>query len=320
MAANEDGARPAVSVVIPTHRREIRLAFVLEALEAQTLAWDRFEVIVVRSDATPPPHATAPEGLDVRFIAAPPSRAGQRNAGWQEARAPLVAFTDDDCRPAPEWLESLLARANGRTSFVQGRTEPDPDERHLLHGLARSVTVTEPSPWYPTCNIAFPRALLEQLDGFDETFVASGEDTDLALRARELGAEEEFADEAVVWHAVEPQPLPDAMASGWRRWHSTPLVFKRHPAHRSNLVARVFFNGDHAALALLVAGALAWRRRPGLAVLAAVPFAVQGLDRDNLGPRGLVRQALHFPARLLAEGARAAGIARGAVRHRTLVL
>ena len=38
---------PDVSVVIPTHDRETRLAFALEALAEQTLARERFEVIVV---------------------------------------------------------------------------------------------------------------------------------------------------------------------------------------------------------------------------------------------------------------------------------
>ena len=31
-----------------------------------------------------------------------------RNRGWRAAAAPLVAFTDDDCRPSTTWLQELL--------------------------------------------------------------------------------------------------------------------------------------------------------------------------------------------------------------------
>ncbi len=60
--AKEMSDAPLVSVVIPTHRRETRLSFALDALAAQTLPLDRFEVVAVRSpDAGP--RTTPPGGL-----------------------------------------------------------------------------------------------------------------------------------------------------------------------------------------------------------------------------------------------------------------
>ena len=312
---------PEVSVVIPTHHRETRLAFALEALAAQTLGRDRFEVIVVRSPATPPPHATAPPGLQVRFLTADhPSRPAQRNLGIREARGDLVAFTDDDCRPAPEWLVALLAASDGERRFIGGRTLPDPDEAHLLHGLARSQTVEGLGPWYPTCNIAFSRALLDRLGGFDEEFVASSEDTDLALRALEHGAEGSYAPEALVWHAVLPQPLPAAVGEGWRRWWTAPLMYRRHPEHRRHLWSGLFFGRRHAALALLAAGLLLGHRRRLLAAAAALPYALEVIDPARRGPRGAARAALHLPARALADAAIAAGLLRGSIRYRSPVV
>jgi len=112
-----------VSVVIPTRNRETRLRFALEALAAQTLPRERFEVVVVRASDAEEPLVSAPPGLPVRFLACPPGPAAQRNLGWRAARAPLIAFTDDDCRPAPDWLERLVAAADSSGGILQGRTE-----------------------------------------------------------------------------------------------------------------------------------------------------------------------------------------------------
>src|SRR5215211_2572399 len=135
---------PSVAVVIATRLRETRLAFALDALAEQTLDHDRFEVIVVRpSDGSDGALADVPPGLHVRYVTSPVvGAAAQRNLGWRATEAPLVAFTDDDCRPAPDWLERLLAADGGSATMLQGRTEPDPDERHLLWGLARSWEIT----------------------------------------------------------------------------------------------------------------------------------------------------------------------------------
>jgi glycosyltransferase involved in cell wall biosynthesis len=314
-------SRPAISVVIPTHQRETRLSFALEALAAQTLDRDSYEVIVVRSAATKPPHALAPDGLAVSFIESElASRPGQRNEGLRVASAELIAFTDDDCRPAPEWLEALLAARDGDRTFVQGRTLPDPDERHLLHGLARSQTVEALGPWYPTCNVAFPRGLLDELGGFDEEFVASSEDTDLALRAIERGAEAVFAPDALVHHAVLAQPLHAAIREGWQRWWTAPLLFRRHPQHRQYLWKGVFFGRRHAELLLLGAGLASRRRHPLLAVAAALPYAAGLLDPAEIDPRRLARHVIHLPARAAYDAAIAAGLVRGSVRYRSPVI
>ena len=54
---------------------------------------------------------------------------GERNAGWREARAPIVAFTDDDCEPTPQWLARTLAACRAYPDAVtQGITLPHPSE------------------------------------------------------------------------------------------------------------------------------------------------------------------------------------------------
>ena len=310
---------PEVSVVIPTHRRETRLAFALEALAGQTLDPDRFEVIVVRarnSGAMPP----APDGLRARFLTfeGEGSISAQRNVGWRATAAPLVAFTDDDCRPTPDWLERMIAAGNGSRVVVQGRTEPDPDELHLFYGQARSQEILGPTEWFEACNIAYPRALLERLDGFDESFRYVCEDTDLGLRARKLGADRVYADDALVWHAVLPRSLAMALREDVQK-HPL-LILSRHRIERRALYRGFFIRRSHARVSLAVAGIVLFRRRPLVAAAFAFPYVGKSLDRWRVPPRRLPRMlgqlAYHLPFRLVVDLVEVAVTLRDAIRYR----
>ena len=262
------------------------------------------------------PRAVAPRGLAVRFIdrAQRSGPAHGRNLGWRAASARLVAFTDDDCRPDPGWAAALVERGRRDEAFVQGRTEPDPDERHLLGGLARSQSITEPNEVFQTCNMAYPRARLERLGGFDEE-METGDDTDLAWRARDSGAELEWAPEALVWHAVFPRHVPQAIAETWR-WRHVPALLARHPEQRRLLRYGFFWKETHARLALAAAGVAASRRAP-VALLAVLPYFALHARAYDSSPRGLVRAALDLPSHAAVDAVETAVTAAGAVRHRT---
>jgi GT2 family glycosyltransferase len=310
-------ASPRASVVIPASR-PVRLGFALEALASQTLGADGFEVVIVRDGGWRPP--AFPDGLDARIVDGPGDAniAILRNLGWRAARAPLVVFTDDDCRPAGDWLERMVAAAQGADRVVQGRTEPDPDETHLLHGLARSQEITGPSPWFETCNMAYPRALLERLGGFDERFAALGEDADIALRARSQGIEFSYLDGALVWHAVIPRALPGALREARRR-DTIPLLIARHPGQRSALYRGFFWKRSHALLLLAAAGLAT--RRPLVAAAAAAPYLRANTDPRSLaGPRRAARQVAYLAARALVDSVEVATTMRAAARARSLVL
>src|SRR4051794_33714707 len=105
-----------------THNRADRLQAMLASLREQTVPREQFEVIVV-DDASDDGGATrrvldgAP---DIRVIHREVSGgpAVARNAGWAVAQAPLIAFTDDDCRAAPRWLEAALEVADAHPSAI----------------------------------------------------------------------------------------------------------------------------------------------------------------------------------------------------------
>jgi hypothetical protein len=318
---------PDAAVVVATRDRPIRLRWLLDALAEQTAA-ERLEVVVAHDSRGPETerllrtHRLRERGRlsHLTFAARTLQAAAKRDAGWRAASAPLILFTDDDCRPAPDWVERVLAAARAHPGAVlQGATQPDPDEAAVLRGApwAQSQTVDPPTVWAETCNIAYPRALLERIGGFDPR-LAVGEDTDLAWRARAEGAPLLAVPGMLVHHAVHAPWLPARLRS-LGRWGDMPAVVRRHPALRRSVCARVFYKPEHAALcAAALAPALG--RRSALAWGLALPWLALSLRHRGAGPRGVVRSLSELPGRAAIDIWETAVLARGSVRHRTLLL
>ncbi|MBA2347812.1 MAG: glycosyltransferase family 2 protein [Solirubrobacterales bacterium] len=322
---------PSLSIVVPSHDRPLRLRWLLNALEEQDA--EDWEVVVAHDAAGPETerllrqHPLARDGR-LRHLDFPPGSAGpaeKRNAGWRAARAPLIAFTDDDCRPPSGWVTSVLAAAAAHPgSIVQGRTTVDPDELVVLQHapFARSQEVEPPVPWAQTCNILYPREVLEAARGFDESLpLAAGEDTDLALRARKAGATYVGEPRMLTHHAVEDATLRARMREVWR-WQHLPFVTRRHPEVREHLAGGGYFwKPAHARVPFLLAGlALACSRRPLRGALIAAPWALASLPSYGSSPRGRLRAVSELPAHAVIDLVEVAALARGSVRHRSLLL
>jgi GT2 family glycosyltransferase len=197
---------------------------------------------------------------------------------------------------------------------IQGLTRPDPDELRFDGVLSHSVRIDALGPRYETCNIFYPRALLEALDGFDERFGVhpAGEDTDLAWRAIAAGRETVFASDAVVLHAVERVGVRGALRVA-RRWTAGVRVYRDHPETRSGLYGRLFWNVWHYLMwrSLLALTAPAWLRR---LVLARHLLSLRKRARAEGGG------FLAVPWYLIHDAVECWAIARGALRYRTPVL
>lgn len=317
---------PEVSVVVATRNRAARLAALFGSLQAQTLGIERFEVVVVDDASTDETHAVIAaarerRALHLRVIRREASGgpATARNAGWRSAGAPLVAFTDDDCVAAPRWLEKALAAAREHEgAVVQGRTDPIPEEHHLLGPFTRTMRVNRLGPYYQTCNIFYPRELLERLGGFDESYrLPSGEDTDLAWRAIESGRETVFAADARVFHAVnELGPIGRLRVA--LKWGGSVALFRRHPELRAvHLYRGVFWTGYHYLLLRAMLALLLRRRLPRVVLnWLGAPYLVSLLDRaEARGGRRLLA-----PYWLLVDLMEMYAMLRASIRHRTLVI
>jgi GT2 family glycosyltransferase len=321
-----DAAGHRVAVVVATHGRADRLGRLLDALAAQDLPADEFEVVVV-DDASPDDtgevlaKAEATGTFPLRVLTQPVCRgpAAARNLGWRSSRASVIAFTDDDCVPDPGWLRAGLEALDGRVRLAVGRTAPPSDQLHLAGAPFSRVMQVDSAHFYETCNAFYRRRDLEAAGGFDERFRRpSGEDTRLGLEVVASGVEPVFAEDAVVYHDVRPGSLRDTLRETLR-WVDLPLVLKGKPAARPGLAHRwVFWKRTHPpAIVAAVGIVLALRWRPAL--LLALPWLVHRVRTDPVCADPVLRVAC-LPGALAVDLCEVGVMVRGSVRHRTLLL
>jgi GT2 family glycosyltransferase len=236
---------PAISVVVPVRDGAPSLPALLAGLAGQTLAADRFEVVIVDNGSRDEQTATlARAGGAVVVRESWANRARARNVGVAAAAAPLIAFTDGDCRVAPGWLEALM-RCLEQAPLVAGPVVVDahasPGRCERLEGLwrfAQEANVRD-HRWAASANLGARRDVLESIGGFDPAYVQIGEDVDLCLRAGAAGHELAFCREAVVHHDPETRLRPilgRAFRHGWssnQHHHRLPMPvgwrYWRHP-------------------------------------------------------------------------------------------
>jgi histidinol-phosphate phosphatase family protein len=285
-----------IDIVVPTLGRA-SLTALLQALA--TGAPPPIPIVLVddrRRPAGPllptgPPAALAERVTIVRGRAAGPAAA--RNTGWRRSTAEWVAFLDDDVVPAADWLEVLRADLADQPRGVggsQGRivVPLSPDRRPT--DWERSVRGLETARW-ATADMAYRRAALEAVGGFDERFPrAYREDADLALRVQDAG-----------WHLVRGRRVVRHPARRAGRWISVrrqagnaddALMRVRHgPSWRDHAGIAPGRRGRHlliTAAGLLALGALTLGRRR-MAAAAATLWAGEtarfAWSRIEPGPR-----------------------------------
>ncbi len=225
-----------VSVVVPTYRRPELLGRCLAALTAQTMAPDSYEILVADDAASAETRRQVEEFSKkatclIRYL--PVTRthgpAAARNTGWRAARAPIIAFTDDDTVPDTGWLatgagalerDSELAAVTGQV-IVPLPPLPTDYQRNEA-GLETAAFVT--------ANCFCRPGILNTLGGFDERFTSAWrEDSDLHFRLLEHGFKLRKVPEAIVIHPVRPAPWGVSLRMQ-RKSQFDALLYKKHPA------------------------------------------------------------------------------------------
>ena len=212
------------SVVIATIRPNT-LPFSVRAVRRQTR--EDWELIIVGQGADPAlaSFATQMKVLDsrIRYIHLDKKGvSGARNAGIQAAKGDWIAITDDDCEPAPDWLETIAACATSveRLHLVGGSLIVPPRPfakiatcpgglcpKEVLYDPAATPQCA-PSGWdWCSANFAISRELVGQIGFFDEylgpgtgAYFPAAEDTDYKLRIESAGLRMLATPRSVVHH------------------------------------------------------------------------------------------------------------------------
>lgn len=207
---NERVQSIAVSVIIPVWNDPDRLRICLEALERQTLDKDRFEVIVVDNGSTDHTPDVARGFAGVTVLCEPKVGSyAARNTGLKHARGALIAFTDADCIPEPEWLEAGLRMfsSNPDIGQIAGHVHlfsSGNDISRACMNYQQVFTLNQESDMrrtgsVSTANWMSPKQVFTTLGGFNES-LKSGGDFEMSMRIRSAGYRQEFCADAVVRH------------------------------------------------------------------------------------------------------------------------
>ena len=202
---------PLITAIICTRNRARLLDLCLRSLQRQTAPREQYEVLVIdngSSDDTPSVCA-AHASSGVRYIVEPVAGLSRaRNTGWREAKAPIVGYLDDDAQALEGWMAGALAvfqNVHPAPAWAGGPIDLDwqsPPPEWLdasLQGCLGILNLGDSPRWMSSqeqlvgCNSVFPRALLEEMGGFDErlgrvnNLLLSGEETQLQKRIEARG-------------------------------------------------------------------------------------------------------------------------------------
>ena len=172
------------------------------------LEYPTFEVIVVNDGST---DATAEIVADypVHLISTDNRGLGSaRNTGLEAATGEIVAYVDDDAYPDPHWLTYVAGIfINTTHAAVGGPNIPPPGDGPIADCVANApggpvhvLLSDQEAEHIPGCNMAFRKAVLQAIGGFDPQFRIAGDDVDVCWRLQKQGWTVGFNAAAVVWH------------------------------------------------------------------------------------------------------------------------
>ena len=205
-----------VSVIIAAYHSDAVIEGCLEALRKQTI--HNFEVIVVNSSPEDRTRGIVTTRFpEVRFLESTtrllPHAA--RNQGVRVAVGSFLAFTDADCRGAPDWIERLLEAQIKGHEVVCGSIEPEGTSWfelgiHLCkYSFRLSALPGGPCTLAGTANACYSRRVWDTVGPFNGDRFAG--DALLSWNASKHGWKPWFEPRAVVRHRFHP-----GIADFWR--------------------------------------------------------------------------------------------------------
>lgn len=239
-----------LSVITPTRNRAPVLARCLQALAAQSLDPERYEVLVI-DDASTDETRQVVEAASRRMPCAfrtfwLESRSGvsaARNRALREARGEVVVFVDSDSLAPPGFLAAHLDahRSHGGGVVCRGPVVQTGSLDHPFR--ARGGILDVSTAYFDTDNASVRREDLIRAGMFDETLSPYGwEGLDLGFRLRSLGLRRVFRRDAVLYHyqpPLTPEALDLLLAKEEERARTAWRFYAKHPTLEARLAIQL---------------------------------------------------------------------------------
>lgn len=201
-----NGSWPLVSVVVCTYNGACHIQNCCDALSR--LDYPNYEVIIVNDGST---DATEKIINDYDFKVISTKNLGlsnARNLGLEAASGEIVAYLDDDAYPDEDWLTYLASSFNNtRYAGIGGPNIAPPGDGFVSECVTNApgnpvyvLLSDEEAEHIPGCNMAFRKADLQAIGGFDPQFHVAGDDVDVCWRLQQNGYSLGLNPAATVWH------------------------------------------------------------------------------------------------------------------------
>lgn len=200
-----------VSVIIPVYNDNQSLKICLQALAQQTYPKESYEIIVVDNNSQEHVSDVTCAFEQVRLVhESQPGSYIARNQGLSVATGDIIAFTDADCIPTPQWLEQGVATLTSEPNvgLVAGHIDlvpedaknPNPFELYemLEMGFPQDKFI-ENGQFGVTANLFTFSHVIQTVGGFDSS-LKSGGDKQWGQRVFRAGYKQLYSKGACIKH------------------------------------------------------------------------------------------------------------------------
>ncbi|MEA5532763.1 glycosyltransferase [Crocosphaera sp. XPORK-15E] len=232
--SNNSSFFPNVSVIIPIYNGEEDLPNLIDCLRSQTYPKDQVEYLLVNNNSSDQTSqilekaaADAQQiGINLKALNENQiqSSYAARNQGIRQAIGNILAFTDADCRPIPQWIEELvkpfidenIGIVVGELAALSGNSLLEKyAERYGV--MSQKFLLEHPFlPYGQTANLAIRRSIFHQV-GLFRPYLTTGGDADICWRIQqETNWKLTFSPTAIIHHRHRSNFKE--LRSQWRRY------------------------------------------------------------------------------------------------------